>query len=218
MSVIKGTVVVTGANGSLGSAITKQLASQPEYSGYRGLFVVRDVTKADALKPVLTNTPHPNDPISLDLCNLDKVRRTAETINKHVKTREIPSTQTLVLNAGVNDFGKQFWTKDGLDVTFCANYLGHWLWTLLLLNSINKDLGRIVVLRSQPHDPDGERNAKTHAFEEEKYKASMDDEARFDTIAKGTWSSAQEDPSLGGFRRYGASKLFIIIMIHELQC
>jgi NAD(P)-dependent dehydrogenase (short-subunit alcohol dehydrogenase family) len=32
------------------------------------------------------------------------------------------------------------------------------------------------------------------------------------------WSSAQEDPSWrSGFRRYGAAKLFLVMMVHELQ-
>ena len=44
------------------------------------------------------------------------------------------------------------------------------------------------------------------------------DAAGFDAIAKGTWSPATEDSSFrGGFRRYGAAKLFLIMMMHELQ-
>lgn len=51
-----------------------------------------------------------------------------------------------------------------------------------------------------------------------KYKTFVNDEAGFDAIVKGTWSSAEEDPSFrSGFRRYGAAKLFLIMMVHELQ-
>ena len=50
------------------------------------------------------------------------------------------------------DFGKQSWTDDGFDVTFAANYLGHWLLTLLLLESMNKEAGRIIVIGSQSHE------------------------------------------------------------------
>ena len=64
----------------------------------------------------------------------------------------LPLIQALVLNAGFQDFGKQVWTEDGLDKTFSANYLGHWLFTLLILRSMNKDTGRIVVVGSQSHE------------------------------------------------------------------
>ncbi len=43
-------------------------------------------------------------------------------------------------------------TDDGLDTTFVANYLGHWLLTLLLLQSIDKESGRIVVIGSFAHE------------------------------------------------------------------
>ncbi|KAI1475541.1 putative short-chain dehydrogenase [Daldinia eschscholtzii] len=218
MNIVKGTILVTGANGGLGSAIAKELTSQPKYSGYHDLLVVRDATRASALKSVLSKTSHSHDIVSLDLTNLDNVRQVAETINARVATGEIPLIQTLILNAGFQDFGKQVWTEDGFDVTFSANYLGHWLLTLLLLKSMDKGSGRIVVVGSQSHDPYDERNDSTQAFADEKHKTFVNDQASFAAIAKGTWSSAQEDPSWkGGFRRYGASKLFLIMMIHELQ-
>lgn len=45
-----------------------------------------------------------------------------------------------------------------------------------------------------------------------------DDEAGVEAVAKGSWSSAKEDPSFrGGFRRYGASKLCLIMMMYALQ-
>jgi NAD(P)-dependent dehydrogenase (short-subunit alcohol dehydrogenase family) len=69
-----------------------------------------------------------------------------------ISAGEIPPIRALILNAGFLDFGKQSWTKDGLDTTFAANYLGHWLLTLLLLKSIDKESGRILVIGSQAHE------------------------------------------------------------------
>ncbi|KAI1777354.1 putative short-chain dehydrogenase [Hypoxylon cercidicola] len=180
MDIKKGTVLVTGANGGLGSAIVEQLASQPKFANYHGLYAVRDAKLAPSVKSLLSQNPsHSYDAVSLDLANLDS---------------------TLILNAGFQDFGKQVWTDDGLNMTFSANYLGHWLLTLLLLKSMNKESGRIVIVGSHPYD---KRNEGTQAFDDEKYK---------------TISSAQEDPSgRSGYRRYGAAKLFSIMMIHELQ-
>lgn len=60
---------------------------------------------------------------------------------------------------------------------------------------------------------------RTKAFTDERYKnLAPDDVAGFDAIAKGTWSSSTEDASYrSGYRRYGAAKLFLIMMMHELQ-
>lgn len=70
----------------------------------------------------------------------------------------------------------------------------------------------------QPTSPGDKRNANTGAFVEERYKTFLEDEAGFEAIAKGTWSPASEDAGFrGGYRRYGASKLFLIMMMHELQ-
>ncbi|KAK3937346.1 hypothetical protein QBC46DRAFT_12167 [Diplogelasinospora grovesii] len=220
MTAAKGTILVTGANGGLGSAIAEQIASKPELSAYHGLYTVRDATAAPALTSALARgaSSHPHDVLSLDLTKLDNVRQVAEGINTRVSAGQIPSIRSLILNAGFLDFGKQSWTDDGLDVTFAANYLGHWLLVLLLLQSMDKEAGRIIVIGSQAHDPNDKRNASSKAFEEEKYKTFVHDEAGFEAIAKGTWSSAEEDPSFrSGFRRYGAAKLFVIMMMHELQ-
>ncbi|KAI0394769.1 putative short-chain dehydrogenase [Xylariaceae sp. FL0594] len=221
MPLAKGTTVVTGANGGLGSPIARQLSSLPRYAGYHNVYAVRDATSAAALRESTSsseNTTHASEVISLDLTNLDSVRRVAESINSRVANGDIPPIQALVLNAGFQDFGKQVWTPDGFDVTFSANYLGHWLLTLLLLKSMNKECGRIVVIGSQAHDPRDKRNDRTGAFATERDKTLVHDKESFEAIARGTWSSAKQDPSWrSGFRRYGASKLFLVMMIHELQ-
>ncbi|TVY16617.1 Short-chain dehydrogenase TIC 32-like protein [Lachnellula arida] len=219
MAAAKGTVIITGANGGLGSAIAKQLVSQPEFVNYHGIYLVRDANSATELNSALaTNSSHPHDILSMDLTDLDSVRKTAKDVNLRVSAGDIPQIKTLILNAGFQDFGKQTWTKDGFDTTFSANYLGHWLLTLLLLESMDKESGRIVLVGSQAHDPHDKRNERSKAFIDEKYKTVFDDQASVEAIAKGNWSSAQEDPSWrSGFRRYGAAKLFLIMMMHELQ-
>ena len=73
-------------------------------------------------------------------------------VQARISAGTIPPIRALILNAGFQDFGKQSWTDDGLDTTFAANYLGHWLLTLLLLESLDKENGRIVVIGSQSHE------------------------------------------------------------------
>lgn len=149
----KGTIVVTGANGGLGSAITNEIVSKPEFSAYHGIYLVRDAANAPALDSVLaTSRNHPHEALSIDLTDLDSVRQAAEAINLRVSEGKIPPIRALVLNAGFQDFGKQTWTRDGLDTTFNVNYLGHWLLALLLLKSIDRDAGRIVIVGSQAHE------------------------------------------------------------------
>jgi NAD(P)-dependent dehydrogenase (short-subunit alcohol dehydrogenase family) len=149
----KGTIIITGANGGLGSAITKEIVSKPEFSAYHGLYLVRDAAHAPALDSVLrTSSKHSHEALSMDLTDLDSVRKAAEAINLQVSEGKIPQIRALILNAGFQDFGKQTWTKDGFDTTFSANYLGHWLLTLLLLKSIDRDAGRIVIVGSQAHE------------------------------------------------------------------
>ncbi|KAI0817238.1 putative short-chain dehydrogenase [Xylaria sp. FL0064] len=215
----KGAILVTGANGGLGSAIVEQIVSKPELSAYYGLYTVRDTTRAAALASALEHGPtHVHNILALDLMNLDNVRSVAEGIKARVSAGELPPIRALILNAGFQDFRKQSWTSDGLDTTFAANYLGHWLLTLLLLESMDKEAGRIIVIGSQAHDPNDPRNTRSKAFGDPKYKTFISNAASFEAIAKGTWSPATEDSTFrGGFRRYGAAKLFLIMMQHELQ-
>ncbi|KAI0394220.1 putative short-chain dehydrogenase [Xylariaceae sp. FL0594] len=214
----EGSILITGANGGLGSALVEQITSHPELSAYHGLYTVRDSAKSHSLTSMLERGgTHPHDIVPLDLTKLDNVRRVAENINGRVAVGEIPPIRALILNAGFQDFGNQSWTDDGLDTTFAANYLGHWLLTLLLLKSMDK-AGRIVVIGSQSHDQNDPRNARTKAFDDPRCRHFLSDSTSFEAIAKGTWSPATEDATWrGGFRRYGAAKLFLIMMQHELQ-
>lgn len=153
MSFVRGSILVTGTNGGLGSAIVKRIANDPELSRYHGLYTVRDSRNAPVVSSILASTPsHPHELCSLDLTNLDNVRRLARAINAKVDAGALPPIRALILNAGLQDFGNQTWGEDGLDKVFSANYLGHWLLTLLLLQSIDKDSGRIVVIGSESHE------------------------------------------------------------------
>ncbi|KAK7995844.1 short-chain dehydrogenase [Apiospora marii] len=212
MATTNGTFLLTGANGGLGKAIVEQHADA-KFPSCHAIFTVRDANRAPDLA---SDSAH--EIVSLDLTDLDNVRRVAEDINARVSAGKIPPIRALVLNAGFQDFGKQSWTSQGLDTTFAANYLGHWLLTLLLLQSMDKVAGRIVVLGSQAHDPHDPRNASGRAFADPKYQTIVTDAARVRAIATGAWSPATEDAGFrGGYRRYGAAKLCLIMLQHELQ-
>lgn len=67
------------------------------------------------------------------------------------------------------------------------------------------------------HSPYDKRNDTTKAFEGED-KTIVHDRSSIEAIARGKWPSGPEEPGFrGGFRRYSASKLFLVMMMHSLQ-
>lgn len=150
----KGTVVLTGANGGLGLATVTRLTSRPDLACLHSIYAVRDAASAPALRSALRGAarPHPHEVVSLDLTRLGDVRRLAADVNSRVAAGEIPPIRTLILNAAYLEFEEQTWTEDGFDTAFAAAYLGHWLLTMLLLRSMDREVGRIVVVVSSAHE------------------------------------------------------------------
>ena len=97
-------------------------------------------------------TKHQYDLIPLDLSSLKAVRAVADQVNSRVARREIPPIRALILNAAYQEHAEQTFTEDGFDMTNQCNYLSHFLLTLLLLKSMDKKEGRIVVLGSWSHE------------------------------------------------------------------
>lgn len=154
----KGSILVTGANGGLGSAIISNIISSPELAAHHGIYTARNAATASALDAALRGSrsgpavnPHSHEKVSLDLSRLSSVREVAADISSRVAAGQIPPIRALILNAGVEEFATQTWTEDGLDLTFATNYLGHWLLTLMLLGSMDRDRGRILWVTSWSH-------------------------------------------------------------------
>lgn len=148
-----GTILLTGANGGLGTAIVDAIVSRPELSRRHGIYTVRDASTAFALQTALGGTnSHPHDIISLELSNLENIRQVAAVVNAKVSAGEIPPVRALILNAAYRQQQGQTRTESGLDIAFATNYLGHWLLVMLLLQSMDQESGRIVVLGSWVHE------------------------------------------------------------------
>ncbi|KAK3367596.1 putative short-chain dehydrogenase [Podospora didyma] len=212
-------ILVTGANGGLGSAIAGALASgSARGSEYHGLYTVRNVEKATDLRRVLSQTAattHKHDVIEMDLGRLESVRQAARDINRRVAEKSLPPIRALVLNAAYMESFEQNFTPDGFDMSFQVNYLSHFLLALMLLPSMDKEHGRVVVLGSYTHDPRDKRATSRGWFAGDQWKTLFHDT---ESLAKGSWSSSAEFPDeAGGIRRYGAGKLCLLMMMHELQ-
>jgi NAD(P)-dependent dehydrogenase (short-subunit alcohol dehydrogenase family) len=151
----KGAILVTGANGGLGSAVVSKIVSDGKlWEAYHGVYTVRALDKATVLNGVLKRAPpaHEHDVLELDLSRLASVRTVADDINKRVADGLLPPIRALILNAGYQEHTEQNFTPDGFDMSFQCNYLSHWLLTLMLLQSMDREQGRIVVVGSWTHE------------------------------------------------------------------
>ena len=213
MASTKGTVIITGANGGLGSAFVSQFLRSPQASAHTGLFAVRNPSTATTLQKVVSSESRPNshhEILSLDISTLDSVRTGAKAINDRVASGALPPIRALVLNAAVQHATGQNFTKDGLEANFGINYLSNFLLTLLLLQSMDKDSGRVVMVASWTHDPLDTRNSHV---KEESHKIIFRD---VDTLARPPIEDKKADQWElwnAGMRRYGMSKTLMVMFM-----
>jgi NAD(P)-dependent dehydrogenase (short-subunit alcohol dehydrogenase family) len=154
MSAPKGTIILTGANGGLGSAVISRIATSPQLrASYHGVYAVRNTASTHSLDAALVSHTHshPHEKIALDLADLSSVRKAAADINERIAAGTIPRIHALILNAGFEEFTTDTHTQDGFDMAFAANYLGHWLFTMLLLQSMDLKVGRVLWTSSWVH-------------------------------------------------------------------
>ncbi|XDG09728.1 hypothetical protein ABKA04_009343 [Annulohypoxylon sp. FPYF3050] len=141
-------------------------------------------------------------------------------INERVSAQTIPRIRGLVLNAAFIEYETQTWAEEGgFDMAFVSNYLGHWLLTLMLLQSMDLENGRITMVSSDSHNPDDWLTGVLGTFKhpDDKWRPFIAGE-NIDHLAFGTWSSRAEGPDpRGGMRRYGAAKFCLVTMVSELQ-
>lgn len=135
--------LVTGANSGIGRATAEALAS-------RGADVVLACRNQEKTQPVIdeirAKTGNPRVYFhALDLANLNSVRESAAS---YLETGE--KIDALVNNAGLA--GHQGLTSDGFEITFGTNHLGHFLFTLLLLERLREAApSRVVMVASRSH-------------------------------------------------------------------
>jgi len=136
--------VVTGATSGLGLETARVLAQH----GARVVLAGRDQAKTSAAADVIRAT-QPSaavETVELDLASLESVRTTAAEL-----AARFPRLDLLINNAGVMmpPYGL---TKDGFELQFGTNHLGHFALTGLLLNSLLAVPGsRVVTVSSNGH-------------------------------------------------------------------
>lgn len=157
-------IIVTGANTGLGYETALTLAKK----GAKVIMACRNLSKANlAKKEIEKEMPTADlEVMEIDLSSLNSVRNFAkEYMSKYDRL------DVLINNAGVMmpPYTK---TEDGFELQLGANYLGHFLLTGLLLDTILKSQhSRIVTLSSIAH-----KNGKINFDDlqsEKKYSASV---------------------------------------------
>ncbi|EXG81180.1 SDR family NAD(P)-dependent oxidoreductase [Cryptosporangium arvum] len=169
--------VVTGANTGLGYETARALAER----GASVVLAVRDTAKgAQAAARI-----HGDVTVqALDLSSLESVRTAADSLRS-----AYPRIDLLINNAGVMYTPKQT-TRDGFELQFGTNHLGHFAFTGLLLDRLLPVPGsRVVTVSSVGH----------------RIRAAI----HFDDL--------QWEHSYGRAAAYGQSKLANLMFTYELQ-
>lgn len=174
-------VIITGANSGIGYETAKALADR----GAQVILAVRDKEKGNkAIAELKEHNPDRSvQMILLDLADLKEIQNFAETYTTQFDTLDI-----LINNAGVMmpPYSK---TKDGFELQFGSNHLGHFALTGLLLPLLKetKD-SRVVTLSSLAHRG-----------------ASID------------FNNLEGSKGYRGFKFYGQSKLANLLFSKELD-
>lgn len=137
------TFIVTGASSGIGKITARELAKR----GAHVIVACRSVAKAQpVVDELVKDTGNAKiELVELDLGDLASVRRCAEQL----LARNTP-IHGLVNNAGLA--GQRGTTKDGFEIQFGTNHLGHYLFTRLLLDRIKTSgPARIINVASDSH-------------------------------------------------------------------
>lgn len=133
--------LVTGANSGMGMASSRMLARK----GYFVLMLVRSEKRgSEALNQLNEEQPGCFQLILCDLSDLQSVRRAASFIGETYEKIDV-----MLNNAGVITTQREL-TKEGLEMQFGVNHVGHFLLTMLLLQKLQKG-SRIIQVASGAH-------------------------------------------------------------------
>jgi len=205
-----GTIIVTGANGSLAiPAVQHLLANYPDLTA---VLTVRDSSDNDINTKTLRTTiaSHPGAKTlirELDLANLSAVHEFATSIAAEIAQDKLPPLASLVCNAAYwNLSGGAETTKNGYEKTFQVIHVAHAVLVLRLLGSFGPNGGRVVLFSSDGHYP-GKNSL-------EKYPPVIPND--LELLVK---PAADEPPdNFGrGFQRYAVSKLAVVTWMYALN-
>ncbi|MER6577125.1 oxidoreductase [Nonomuraea sp. NPDC001023] len=137
------TAIVTGANSGIGLPTARELARH----GARVVVAARSADKGEAAVAEIRRAVPGADVRygALDLADQSSIRRFADTVDT------VDKVDLLVNNAGIGLIPRQV-TKDGWELQFATNHLGHFALTgLLLPRLLAAPHARVVTVSSDAH-------------------------------------------------------------------
>lgn len=135
------TILITGGNSGLGLESAKILSRK----GARVIITARNPEKGkQALQEILQQVPGSRVQVMvLDLADFDSIRAFSKTFHQEVNRLDI-----LINNAGVMNPPKREQTRQGFELQWGTNHLGHFLLTGLLLDLLRKTPGARIAVHS----------------------------------------------------------------------
>lgn len=187
------TAVITGASSGLGLECARALlGSDP---AWHVALAVRDAGRgAEAVRQL--GEPGRCTVMTMDLESLASVRTFTDAVRESI----LPPVHAIVCNAGVQVVSGRQRTRDGIEMTFGVNHLGHFALVHGLLDALSRP-ARIVVVSSGTHDP-----RKHTGMPDPRYGSAAD-------LAHPGDAPVADD----GRRRYTTSKLCNVLFTYELD-
>jgi len=173
------TTVITGATSGIGKETALALAQK----GHAVYMLVRNIEKGEQVRREIVKASNNQDVhvIYCDLADLKTVKAATEILKE-----KLFAINVLINNAG-GIFAERELSKDGYEMTFAANHLGHFLLTMGLMPLLEKGQARIINVSSEAH-----------------------------RIGKLYFDDLQAEKDYSSFRRYGMAKLFNIYFTKSL--
>jgi len=207
---MSGTILITGANGSLAIPGVQHLLTH--YPQYAVILTVRNTSETDAntkkLRDIISQHPKANTSIrTLDFSNLSEVHAFANTLAADVANGTLPPLAGIICNAFYwNLVSGAELTTDGYEKTFQVNHIAQAALVLHLIGSFGSGGGRVVLLASDAHLP-GKNGL-------EKYPPAIPEDLEL-LVKPGP--DKPVDNFGHGFHRYAVSKLAIVMWMYALN-
>lgn len=194
------TVIITGANSGLGYSCAEAIARSGK--DWHIIIASRNLSRVEeAVRTLIAETEYPHiERMALDLASLASVRQFVQDFI----SGERPPLQAIVCNAGVQVVSDTLYTKDGFEMTFGVNHLGHFLLVNLLLPQLS-DRARVVFVSSDVHNPEANTGMPNPQYQQS------------ELLAFPANNDNNTDIGNTGRRRYTTSKLCNLLCTYELS-